>query len=77
MKYSHDLLYLQKLDVRATAFDTHDENQVVNKANEVRSDNKANEGAPFSHSDLLSLVRNVVFCWSGHIVFLSLVIYFA
>lgn len=49
LKYFHDLLYLQKLDVRAAAFDTqNDENQLVNKANEVQSDNEANEGVPFS-----------------------------
>jgi hypothetical protein len=49
MIYFHDLLYLQKLDVRAEAFDTqNDENQLVNKTNEVQSDNEANKGRPLS-----------------------------
>jgi len=49
MKDFHGVLYLQKLDIRAAASDLqNDENEVMNEANEVRSEKKANEGASFS-----------------------------
>jgi len=49
MKDFHGVLYLQKLDIRAAASNLqNDENEVMNEAHEVRSEKKANEGAPFS-----------------------------
>jgi hypothetical protein len=50
MKYSHGVLYLQKLDIRAVASDLqNDENKVMNKAN---------EGVPFSPFYLVSRIHN-------------------
>jgi hypothetical protein len=42
MKDFHGVLYLQKLDIRAAASDLqNDENEVMNEANEVRSEKKS------------------------------------